>query len=191
MSSNIRIKRLCAYCGKEFEARTTVTQTCGNQCAKLAYNARKKAVKIDGSHRQTKARTDIKAIDTIKSKEFLTVRDAATLLNSSRQTIYNLIQAGTIPAVNISVKKTLIRRSAIDQIFTGQPVIPMAPIKQIDTTPLEECYTLQEVQQKYVISDKTLYDLIRRNAIPKQYKGRYAYVAKTHIDELLAGSSTH
>jgi len=105
MPSNIRIKRLGVYCGKEFEARTTITQTCGNQCAKLAYNARKREIKIDGSHQQTHARAEIKAIDTIKNKEFLTVHGAAILLNSSRKTIYNLIQAGKIPLVNISVKR--------------------------------------------------------------------------------------
>jgi excisionase family DNA binding protein len=73
---------------------------------------------VETSNQQTQARAETKAIETIKSKEFLTVRDAAILLNSSRQTIYNLIQSGALPAVNISVKKTLIRRSEIDQLFT-------------------------------------------------------------------------
>ncbi|GAB2553726.1 helix-turn-helix domain-containing protein [Spirosoma areae] len=186
MPSSIRLKRICEYCGKEFEARTTVTRTCGKQCAKQAYAVRQKAVKVDGSDRQMQTRTEVQAIERVKAKEFLTVRDAAKLLNSSRQTIYNMIQAGTLLAVNLNVKKTLIRRSDIDRLFTGQLIIPFAPDRPTETIPLSECYLLQEAQQKYGVSSKTLYEVIRRNRIPKQYKGKYAYVPKAQIDELLA-----
>ena len=116
MSSNIRITRVCEFCGKDFEARTTVTKCCSDYCAKRAYKARKKAEKVQASHIEVK---EIKArpIEYIKAKEFLTVRDAARLLNCSRQTIYNLINSGSLKAKNIKLKKTLIPRSEIDNLF--------------------------------------------------------------------------
>ena len=46
MSSNIAIQRICQHCGKEFTARTTVTQYCSDDCAKRAYKARIKAAKF-------------------------------------------------------------------------------------------------------------------------------------------------
>jgi excisionase family DNA binding protein len=47
-------------------------------------------------------------IEELKKKEFLTVRDAAILLNCSIRTAYRLIEHGNIKAVNIAEKKTLI-----------------------------------------------------------------------------------
>lgn len=116
MSSNIRITRVCEFCGNDFEAKTTVTKCCSDYCAKRAYKARKKAEKVKASSEEVK---EIKArpIEDIKAKEFLTVRDAAKLLNCSRQTIYNLINTGSLKAKNIKLKKTLIQRSEIDQLF--------------------------------------------------------------------------
>ena len=59
----------------------------------------------------------IQPIEEVKAKAFLTVRDVATLLNSSVRTIYRLIEEGNIRAVNIAQRKTLVKRSEIDRIF--------------------------------------------------------------------------
>jgi hypothetical protein len=42
MSSNIRIAKVCNYCGSQFMARTTVTRYCGDICAKKAYKQRER-----------------------------------------------------------------------------------------------------------------------------------------------------
>lgn len=117
MSSNIQIKRICQQCSKEFTARTTVTRYCGDTCAKRAYKARKRTEKIEVSNTETQ-RTKTKPIEEIKAKEFLTVRDIATLLNCSLRTAYRLIETGNIKAVNIAQRKTLVKRSEIDKIFS-------------------------------------------------------------------------
>jgi hypothetical protein len=46
MSSNLFIPKSCKHCGKAFTARTTVTNYCGDTCAKKAYKARKRNEKI-------------------------------------------------------------------------------------------------------------------------------------------------
>lgn len=116
MSSTIRIQRICQHCGNEFTARTTVTQYCGDNCAKRAYKARLRASKVEDSNNQTQ-RIKNKPIEELKAKEFLTVRDAAKLLNCSRQTIYSLINSGKLKGVNLKEKKTIIHRSAINKPF--------------------------------------------------------------------------
>lgn len=116
MSSNIKVQRVCQHCGKEFIARTTVTQYCGDDCAKRAYKARQRAAKVETSNTETQL-IKAKPLERIKAKEFLTVRDVATLLNSSNRTVYRLIEQGNIKAVNISLRKTLVRRSEIDKLF--------------------------------------------------------------------------
>ena len=116
MSSNIQVQRICRHCGKEFTAHTTVTQYCGDDCAKRAYKVRQRESKINDSNRETFV-VKTKPFDTLKSKEFLTVRDLSVLFSCSVRTAYRLINNGNIKAVNISERKTLIKRSEIDRLF--------------------------------------------------------------------------
>lgn len=184
MSSNIKIARICQHCGNEFEAKTTVTKFCSLPCARRAYKAALKNEKIAKSNREVKSVRQA-PLELLKAKEFLTVRDVATLLNSSRQTVYNLISAGQIKASNIKLKKTLIKRSEIDKLFTSPEAPPPIPDihKEIK---IEACYHMAEIQEKYNISEKALYDIIKRNEIPKLKMGKFSYVPKSKIDQLLS-----
>jgi len=116
MSSNIRITRICQYCCKEFIAKTTVTKCCSDYCAKRLYKQKQKEIKIQKSDSETSL-TKNEFVDIIKSKEFLTVRDMSRLLSCSIRTAYDLIAKGKIKAVNLSERKTLIKRSEIDKLF--------------------------------------------------------------------------
>ena len=116
MSSNIEVQRICQYCGKEFTARTTVTQYCGDDCAKRAYKARQRAAKVEVSNKET-MRIKAKPIEEIKAKEFLSVRDVATLLNCSVRSVYYYIKSGNIKAVNLAKRATRVKRSEIDKLF--------------------------------------------------------------------------
>jgi len=116
MSSNIQIQRICKHCGEEFIAKTTVTQYCGDTCAKKAYKVRMRESKISASHQETfMIRTW--PLSELRAKEFLTVRDLSLLLSCSIRTAYRLINTGHIKSVNISERKTLIKRSEIDKLF--------------------------------------------------------------------------
>ena len=183
MSSNIQVQRICQHCGKEFTARTTVTQYCSNTCSKRAYKARLKVSKIEASNKQTQ-RIKNQPIEELKAKEFLTVREVARLLNCSVRSAYYYIESGTIKAVNLGQRITRVKRSEIDKLFEQpQPIIPQPEQKQFD---ISDCYNLTEVQDKYGISETALQNLIKRNSIPKIKKGWFAYVPKTVIDKLLS-----
>lgn len=97
-------------------ARKTTSRTCSDDCAKRLYKQRKRAEKVEGAAQET-IRIVSKPLEELKAKEFLTVRDAAKLINCSRQTLYSLIANGTIKAVNLATKKTIIKRSEIDKLF--------------------------------------------------------------------------
>lgn len=180
MSSNIRVRRICEQCGKEFEARTTVTKTCSDNCAKRAYKARQRTAKFDRSDEQVRA-VKAKPMEDIRQKETLNIADASKLLGVSRWTIWRAIGAGNLNAVKLG-RRTLIRRSDVDKLFE-----PVAAASKVKPSPIDltDYYTMKEIQQKFTISEKALYELIRRNNIPKQYSGPYAYVPKMRIDELL------
>jgi len=116
MSSNIRVNKICEYCGKDFEAKKTTSKTCSDYCAKMLYKAKQRTEKIEAAKTETKKIRN-KPIEDLKEKEFLTVPDLAKLLNCSKRTAYYLIGKGNIKAVNIAKRKTLIKRSEIDKLF--------------------------------------------------------------------------
>ena len=180
MSSTIRIRRICEQCGHAFEARKTTSKTCSDSCAKRAYKARQRMAKVEISDQQTH-QVLLKPMEDVKARENLNIADASRLLGVSRWTIWRAIGAGSLNAVKLG-RRTLIRRSDIDRLFDRPAGLREQARPELVT--LMECYTLKEVQQKYSISAKALYELIRRNQIPKQYKGSSAYVPKTRIDEL-------
>ena len=186
MSSNLQVQRICKHCGNEFTARRTTTLYCSHKCNSAAYKAGLRAAKVKVSNKQTEA-IKTQPIDLLKAKEFLSVRDVAKLIGCSRQTVYTLINSGNLKAVNIKVKKTIIKRSDIDKLFEQpQPLIKPETETQPEQVQFEisDCYTLTEVQTKYKVSETALQQLIKRNHIPKLKKGWFAYVPKTVIDTL-------
>jgi excisionase family DNA binding protein len=116
MSSNIKVQRICQHCGKEFEARTTVTQYCSDDCAKRAYKARLKTAKIEASDNETQ-RIRKKPIEDLKAKEFLTITETCRLLSISRWTVWRSIKRNELKAGKIG-RKTLIKRSEIDNLLS-------------------------------------------------------------------------
>ena len=115
MSSNIRVQRICQYCGNEFTAKTTVTKYCSDNCAKRAYKLRKKNEKIGKSEVETQA-IIAKPILAIQEKDFLSLEEAAKLLGVSRTTLYRMRRDGALSFATIGKKKVIARKS-IDQLF--------------------------------------------------------------------------
>src|SRR5689334_16024186 len=116
MSSTIRVNKICEYCGKEFEARKTTSKTCSDPCAKKYYKERQRTAKVEAVKVETN-KVKEKSIQELKGKEFLTVTQVSKLLNCSRQNVYKLINTGKLKATNILLKKTIVKRSDIDNLF--------------------------------------------------------------------------
>lgn len=198
MSSNIQVKRICQHCGTEFTARTTVTKYCSHRCGSLANKAKKRAEKVQKSNTETK-QVKTKPIEELKAKEFLTVSDVSKLIGCSRQNVYKLINTGKLRATNILEKKTIVRRCDLDGLFNhseieAEPQLSvvdkliqeLTEWKQAGAFEITDCYTINEVLEKYSISETALHNLIKRQSIPKIKKGWYAYVPKPIIDNLLS-----
>ena len=116
MTSHIRVKRICKRCGDEFTARTTVTQYCGDVCAKYAYKARSRQAKIEQSEAETTA-TRNKPLIEIQAKEFLSVAETCVLLGLSRRTVFRLLESGRIPAAKFG-RRTIIKRAGLENLFS-------------------------------------------------------------------------
>lgn len=115
MSSNIRIKRICQYCEEEFVARTTVTKFCGDNCAKRAYKARKRAEKVEASNQETKKKIERPIIE-IQAKEFLTIKETCQLLGLSRTTVWRAIKQERIKTAKFGTR-VIIRKNDLHELF--------------------------------------------------------------------------
>lgn len=120
MSSKIQIQRICEYCGKEFTAQTTVTRFCSHKCNSRAYKLKVKELKVGKSNEETNQQKILSASDVqlevIKQKDFLSIKEAYTLLGVSERTFYRLMKDGTISATKLG-GRTIIKRSIIDNLF--------------------------------------------------------------------------
>ena len=66
MSSNLKIEKVCEWCGSQFVARTTATAYCSHRCSSLAYKERKRQAKLqqfkdEYARIQTKSRVQVHA----------------------------------------------------------------------------------------------------------------------------------
>ena len=120
MSSTIKIQKVCECCGKEFTAQTTVTRFCGHSCASKSYKQRKRDNKIGWANEETNKKKILSVselnIESIKIKDFLSIKEAYTLLGLSERTFFRLMKTRTIPATKLG-GRTIIKRSIIDNLF--------------------------------------------------------------------------
>lgn len=104
MKSRIEIKRICAWCGKEFIAYKTTTNCCSHKCGNALYKKRKRDAAIIANNNLTEKIVTEKPIEKIKDKPFLTITETAIYLGVTRPTIYGYLKRGDLKATRIGTK---------------------------------------------------------------------------------------
>jgi excisionase family DNA binding protein len=125
MSTNIRVKRKCEYCKKEFIAKTVRTRYCSHDCNSKAYKKIKSAEKIKQAKRIHKVKPPVLPINTnvpwdyaqIQSKQLLTINEACVLLSITQVTLRRWLKNGIITSGRIG-KKHLIQREHLNQLLS-------------------------------------------------------------------------
>ena len=69
MSSNIRLEKMCHFCGVKYIAKTTVTQFCSDNCAKRAYKVRLREKKVQDAIKEENSISSYNSV--VSQKEFL------------------------------------------------------------------------------------------------------------------------
>ena len=120
MSSNMKILKTCEYCKQEFVAKTTVTKCCSDYCAKRLYKLNQREKKITVAVVKEERRQKPKAVITeeeikvIQAKEYVTLKEAAFLMNISPLTLRRWVLAGKIVSSKIGEKHVL-NKAALDR----------------------------------------------------------------------------
>ena len=120
-TSNFRIKKICEWCGKEFEAQKVSTRFCSHRCANFAYKRAIRKKRVQTTESQTQVQKTERIIEDIKEKEYLSFSETGRLLGLSRQAIYTMVKAGHLKASKISSRLSFIRRTDIDAMLQNKP----------------------------------------------------------------------
>jgi excisionase family DNA binding protein len=121
MSSNLRIVKICAYCKQEFIARKTTTETCSDPCAKRLYKVKQRERAIGRAKQETEVKRKPDAyvkeeqVKAIQTKEWLTLVEAALLLNVSPLTLRRWTLAGRVKSQKIG-RKHMFRKTDLRKI---------------------------------------------------------------------------
>jgi len=180
MSSNFTVNKVCEYCGNVFTAKTTVTRFCSKTCNSRNYKQQLRGEKITLSNQAIRQVITHK-LEELTNLEFLSVKAAAKLLGASDKIVYAMIKSGRLKATNLSIRKTVINRADIERLFE-LPEIP--DNRQPNSSNLSECCHMGEAQRVYNISEKALFEILKRNDVPKYQVGKYTYVLKSHLDNI-------
>ena len=184
MSSNIRIERICEWCGKQFTAQTTVTRFCSKRCAEHAYKERLRQKKISLSNQETAHNSREKES---RNKEFLSPSETARYLGVGRTYIYDCINRGKIKVTRIG-RKTLISKADIQAMFdflTPKENTSAEPAEKKSKS-LADFYTRADIREKYGVKDSWIYKVVAENNVPKTIIRGKAYFSKSHIDRLFS-----
>jgi excisionase family DNA binding protein len=187
MSSNITVNKICEHCGKVFTAKTTVTRFCSSKCNSRNYKQKVRNEKL-GIAKQEVRQAISHQLEELTSLEFLSVKAAAKLLGASDKIVYTMIKSGRLKATNLSVRKTVINRADIDGLFD---LLEMPDDRKPNSSNLSECCHMGEAQKIYNISDKALFEILKRNEVPKYQVGKFTYVLKSHLDNIFNPGGSH
>ena len=182
-TSKTKIKKVCEYCGTVFYAQKLTTRFCSHRCNNLAYKERVRHKRIQEV--ETKVQTVIseQPISDFKDKEYLSFKEAATLLGLSKQAIYKMVYAGKLQAFRISSRLSFIRKGDIDRMLEARPYEQRHPK---DTIPITDFYTTAEVKEKFNVAESWVFAIAKKNNIPRTFNRGKTYWSKKHIDAYFA-----
>lgn len=178
-ASKYKIQRKCKVCGTLFYAKTVSSWYCSRNCTCAAYRIKKRDEKNEQKRKE-------KASKIPDDRPYISVAEAVALFGVSRNSLYRLINNGTIPAINMGQRLTRISRAHLEASF---PLIEEQP-KELPVSPASfkfdesDCYTIGQITDIYGVSESTVYKAIRKQSIPSCQRGNYVYVPKVEIDKL-------
>lgn len=184
MSSNIKIERICEWCGNRFMAQTTVTRFCSKRCSEHSYKERMRQKKMDLSNQETiQYNPDRKS----REKDFLTPTETAQYLGVGRTYIYDCINRGKIKVTRIG-RKTLISKADIQAMFDFLSPKESESVEAAEkkAKSISDFYTRAEIREKFGVKDSWIYKVVAENNVPKTILRGKAYFSKSHIDRLFS-----
>jgi len=183
MGANFSIIKKCEFCKNEFTAKKFGTRYCSHKCNSRHYKELEKQKRLGLIEKASKF--NISNIEELNSKEYLTAKQAAIILNMSLRTLYRLIENKELNSYNFGIRKTLIRRKDIDSFFDlNQKENNLEKETYVPKITPENSYTINEIETKYNIHNVTLNRILDKLKIHKKKFGKFVLVRKEDIHSI-------
>ena len=182
-TSKIKIKKVCEWCGTTFYAQKLTTRFCSHRCNNLAYKETIRQKRIQEVENKVQTIISEQPISEFKDKEYLSFKEAATLLGLSKQAIYKMVYVGKLQAFRISSRLSFIRKGDIDRMLEARPYERLQPK---ETIPITDFYTTAEVKEKYHVNESWIFVIAKKHNIPRTFNRGKTYWSKKHIDAYFA-----
>ncbi len=168
-------RKICQHCGKEFIAGTSTTAYCSHRCSSLADKQRKRNERLKTTTREVRELQRQALLD----KNYLTISDAARLMQISRTTLYRIIKLNTIPLKHFTDRTVRIAREDLDKVSART----LADAQEQKNIVLDNYLSKEDVMDKYGIRPSWFYHEAKRKGILPFVIGGKNFYPKDRIEE--------
>lgn len=181
MYSLLTYKKICQHCGAEFIAQKRTTKFCSKRCANIAYKAR-----TDEHKRQLKQQNLIEArTHELLENPYLSLTQAAKVLQISRTTLYQLIEKHNIPLKRLTARTIRIAQEDLNKIEFAQRAPQPMPTTATENNPI--LTTREEVMATYQISYAWFFSQLKKHKIKAlKLGGRGYFYNREEMDRIFS-----
>lgn len=172
-------RKICQQCGREFLAYKSTTACCSDRCANLADKHRKRNERLKQTSIDVRETERLALLD----KNFLTLSDAAKLMQVSRNTIYKIIHLYSIQLHRFTERTVRIARADLDKAAFNNLNYTKATVQEKDDV-LTNRMTREQVMEAYGITHSWFYSTIKKHDLNIIHLGCKAFYDKEEMDRI-------
>lgn len=172
-------RKICQHCGKEFIALTSVTAYCSHRCASLALKNKKRDERLKSTSIETRELKRLALLD----KNFLSLSDAARLMQISRTTLYRIITLYRIPLHKFTDRTVRISREDLDKAARGQTTAFDTSTSEKDDI-LSNWMTREQIMQEFGLTLSWFTSTIKRHQIKPRIIGNRNFYKKDMMEAI-------
>ena len=192
VSRRVKIVKICACCGREFEAQKATTMFCSGTCARKfrrRQSAAERREKVTAEQvMQTVAIKEMNAPDS----QFLRADEAAKYLGVSKRTVHRYIDQGIIKAKRLP-RVTLIERTALREVLESDVSLHVKTKAKIEVPPKDdsnpifngEHITIPEASKLYDVPLNVMQNYLRRSELKFTMYRNTRFYNKKDVDKYI------
>ena len=192
VSRRVKIVKICACCGREFEAQKATTMFCSGTCARKfrrRQSAAERREKVTAEQvMQTVAIKEMNAPDS----QFLRADEAAKYLGVSKRTVHRYIDQGIIKAKRLP-RVTLIERTALREVLESDVSLHVKTKAKIEIPPKDdsnpifngEHITIPEASKLYDVPLNVMQNYLRRSDLKFTMYRNTRFYNKKDVDKYI------
>ena len=169
-------KKICLHCGQEFVAYRQTTDYCSDRCSKLAYKERKRIERLKETSLEVRENQRLLLLD----KNWLTISDAAKLLQMSRTTLYKILQRKGVELRKFTARTVRVAREDLERISETRETLINNTVQEQKEN-LGNWMSKKQVMEKYGISDSGMYQVLKRRGIKPHKIGNASFYDKDEM----------